>query len=356
MNKLIQTQALAQLLEIEPYTLLGLLLFVTYLFYRFFLRDASEERHKNIQNHFANITRHFLVLSLLFFTFLILNEVDTEWTHFRRIAPYVGLVTLLWGMIVFVKTCRLIVLQYLFMSSMQTGVPLLLVNIFSLLLSIVLVFWTASHVFGVQLAPLLATSAAFSIILGLALQDTLGNLFAGIAMQVDKTFEIGDWVEVVQGSQKTVGKVKELTWRSTIMDGFFDEVITIPNRVMAQAQVYNFSPKETPIVRSVIFRMAHGVNPDKVKEVLEGSIAGLSDIRGIPSPLCFISESNENHIAFKLVYNIDNYGSQYILADKVYRRGFEALEAQGLRMARPYIEYSAKVPTDIVPIPPTHSS
>lgn len=352
MNKLIQSQALAQLLEIEPYTLLGLLLLVTYLFYRFFLRDASEERHKNIQNHFANITRHFLVLSLLFFTFLIVNEVDTQWVHLRRIAPYVGLVTLLWGMIVFVKTCRLIVLQYLFMSSMQTGVPLLLVNIFSLLLSIILVFWTASHVFGVQLAPLLATSAAFSIILGLALQDTLGNLFAGIAMQIDKTFEIGDWVEVVQGQQKTVGKVKELTWRSTIMDGFFDEVITIPNRVMAQAQVYNFSPKEVPIVRSVIFRMAHGVNPDKVKEVLEGAVAGLSDIRGIPSPLCFISESNENFIAFKLVYHIDNYGSQYILADKVYRCGFEALEANGLRMARPYIEYTAKAAQDMAPIPP----
>ncbi|MBL7543022.1 MAG: mechanosensitive ion channel family protein [Bdellovibrionaceae bacterium] len=338
MNKLTQSQTLAHLLEIEPYTLLGLLLFVTYLFYRFFLRDASEERHRNIQKHFANITRHFLVLSLLFFTFLILNEVDTEWTHFRRIAPYVGIVTLLWGMIVFVKTCRLIVLQYLFMSSMQTGVPLLLVNIFSLLLSIVLVFWGASHIFDVQLAPLLATSAAFSIILGLALQDTLGNLFAGIAMQIDKTFEIGDWVEVVSGPVKTVGRVKELTWRSTILDGLFEEVVTIPNRVMAQAQVYNFSPKETSIIRSVTFRLNHGINPDQVKEILESSIAGLSDIRGIPSPLAYISDANENFIAYKLIFNIDNYGAQYVLGDKVYRKGFEALQAAGIKLARPYLE------------------
>lgn len=340
MNKLIQNQSLVQLLEIEPYTLLGLLLFVTYLFYRFFLRDASEERHRNIQNHFANITRHFLVLSLLFFTFLIVNEVDSEWTHFRRVAPYIGLITLLWGMIVFVKTCRLIVLQYLFMSSMQVGVPLLLVNIFSLLLSIILVFWTASNVFAVQLAPLLATSAAFSIILGLALQDTLGNLFAGIAMQIDKTFEIGDWVEVIQGTQKSVGRVKEITWRSTIMDGFFDEVITIPNRVIAQAQVSNFSPKDTPIIRSVIFKMAHGVDPEKVKEVLEGSVAGLSDIRGIPSPVAFINDTTETSINFKLVFHIDNYGAQYLLSDKVYRHGFEALVTNGLKLARPYMEIS----------------
>lgn len=354
MNKIIQLQALAHLLEIEPYTLLGLLVLVTYLFYRFFLRDASEERHRNIQNHFANITRHFLVLSLLFFTFLVLNEIDTEWTHYRRIASYVGLITLLWGMIVFVKTCRLIVLQYLFMSSMQTGVPLLLVNIFSLLLSIILVFWAASHIFGVQLAPLLATSAAFSIILGLALQDTLGNLFAGIAMQIDKTFEIGDWVEVASGSVKTVGRVKELTWRSTILDGFFDEVITIPNRNMAQAQVHNYSPKETSIVRSVTFRLNHGINPDQVKDLLEGSIAGLSDIRGIPSPLAYISDANEHFIAFKLVFNIDNYGMQFILADKVYRKGFEALQGAGIKLARPYLElYNTPPPSRELNNPPT---
>lgn len=338
MNKLIQTQELFQLLEIEPYTLLGLLLFVTYLFYRFFLRDASEERHRNIQNHFANITRHFLVLSLLFFTFLILAEINSEWTHFHRVAPYVGLVTLLWGMIVFVKTCRLIVLQYLFMSSMQTGVPLLLVNIFSLLLSIILVFWTASHVFGLQLAPLLATSAAFSIILGLALQDTLGNLFAGIAMQIDKSFELGDWLEITMGIQRMTGKVKEVTWRSTILEGLNDEVIAIPNRMMAQAQVSNFSPKESPIIRSVVFRIAHGANPETVKEVLEACVAGISDIRGIPSPLAYISDATEHYIAYKIAFNIDSYGSQYILSDKVYRKGFEALEAAGIKLARPHIE------------------
>lgn len=347
MNKFIQTQALLQLLEIEPYTLLGLLLFVTYLFYRFFLRDASEERHRNIQNHFANITRHFLVLSLLFFTFLILNEIDVEWSHIRRVAPYVGLVTLLWGMVVFVKTCRLIVLQYLFMSSMKTGVPLLLVNIFTLILSITLVFWTASHVFGLQLAPLLATSAAFSIILGLALQDTLGNLFAGVAMQVDKTFEIGDWVEVTSGIQRLTGRVKEITWRSTIMDGLNDELIAVPNRLMAQAQVSNFSPKDTPIIRSVVFRIAHGENPEKVKEVLEGSVAGLSEIRGIPSPLAYIADTNEHYLSYKIAFNIDNYGAQYILSDKVYRKGFEALEAAGIKLARPHLDV-----TNVNPPPP----
>lgn len=341
-EKFIQTQNLYSLLEIEPYILLGVLLIVTWLFYRFFLQGATEERHRNIQNHFKNIVRHFVILSLLFFFFLLLNESDIQSASFRRFTPYVALFTLAWGMIVFVKTCRLVVLQYLFMSSMQSGVPLLIVNIFSLLLSIVLIFWTASHVFGIQLGPLLATSAAFSIILGLALQDTLGNLFAGISMQIDKSFEIGDWLEITSGSQKVVGQVKEITWRSTVFQGLNDEIVTLPNRWMAQAQISNFSPSDSPIVRGVSFKIEHGTDPELVIETLEASVAGISEIRGIPSPIAYIREADENFLTFRLVFHIDNYGSQHTIGDKVYRNGFKALNQKGVRLARPYLEINTK--------------
>lgn len=346
-EKFIQTQNLYSLLEIEPYILLGVLLIVTWMFYRFFLQGASEERHRNIQNHFKNIVRHFIILSLLFFFFLLLNESDLQVPSIKRLTPYIGLFTLAWGMIVFVKTCRLVVLQYLFMSSMQSGVPLLIVNIFSLLLSVVLIFWTASHVFGIQLGPLLATSAAFSIILGLALQDTLGNLFAGISMQIDKSFEIGDWLEITSGSQKVVGQVKEITWRSTIFQGLYDEVVTLPNRWMAQAQISNFSPSDSPIIRGVSFKLEHGVNPEVVIEILETSIAGVSEIRGIPSPIAYIRDVDENNITFRLIFHIDNYGSQYTISDKVYRNGFKALTQKGIRLARPYLEINTKSPAPV---------
>lgn len=341
-TKFLQDQALRNLLEIEPYILLAILILVTYVFYRTLLRSVSEERHRNIRNHFGNIIRHFLVLSLLFFGYLFLNQITTEAFSLSRISPYVGIVTLIWGMIVFVKTCRLIVLQYLFMGSMQTGVPLLLVNIFSLLLSIILIFWTASHVFAIQLAPLLATSAAFSIILGLALQDTLGNLFAGIAMQIDKTFEIGNWIELSNGSTHISGKVSEITWRSTILVGWFQEVITLPNRMMAQAQISNFSPGDNPVIRSVIFKIKPGHDPKKIKSILEDSLHGLADIRGIPSAFSYVFEANNYYISYKLVYWIDDFGNQYLIGDKVYCRGFEALKSNGIELAMPYMEIETR--------------
>lgn len=67
----------------------------------------------------------------------------------------------------------------------------------------------------------------FSLILGLALQDTLGNLFAGVALQLDKPYEIGDWIEISPRAQVWVGQVEEISWRATTMIGLFDELLVL---------------------------------------------------------------------------------------------------------------------------------
>ncbi|KYG61260.1 mechanosensitive ion channel family protein [Bdellovibrio bacteriovorus] len=339
-EKFIKIQALYGLLELEPFILLGCLIAITWVFYKFFLKEASEERHRSIRNHFRTLVRHYIVLSFLFLVFIFLQTSEPQIGNVAKVTPYIAIVTFLWGNVVFVKTSRLIVLQYLFLGSMKHGVPLLLVNIFSLILSIVLLFWGVTHVFGLQVGPLLATSAAASVILGLALQDTLGNLFAGISLQLDRNFEIGDWLEIVSGIQKTTGQVREITWRSTTLVGFSDELITLPNRFMANATISNFSPPETPIVRSQVFRLAYGENVELAKQVLERTVAGIGEIRGIPAPWAYVNESNENWIQIKIIYFLDNYGSQFNVGDKVLIRGIEALRAANLKLARQVIEFS----------------
>lgn len=341
-EKLIKIQALYGLLELEPYILLGCLIAITWIFYKFFLREANEERHRSIRNHFRTLIRHYVILSFLFLLFIFLQTSEPQLGSLTKLTPYVALVTYIWGNVVFVKTSRLVVLQYLFLGSMKHGVPLLLVNIFSLILSIALALWGSVKIFGLELAPLLATSAAASVILGLALQDTLGNLFAGISLQVDRNFEIGDWLEVVSGIQKTTGQVREITWRSTTLVGFSDELITLPNRFMANATISNFSPPENPICRRQVFRLAYGQNMELAKQILERTVAGIGEIRGIPAPWAYVSDANENWVEMKIIYFIDNYGSQFNVGDKVYVRGIEALRAAHIKLARQVIELSDK--------------
>lgn len=339
-EKFIKIQALYGLLELEPFILLGALIAITWIFYKFFLKEASDERHRSIRNHFRTLLRHYVILAFLFLLFIFMQTSEPQIGRFAKFIPYVAFLTFVWGNVVFVKTSRLIVLQYLFLGSMKHGVPLLLVNIFSLILSIVLVFWGITHVFGLEVGPLLATSAAASVILGLALQDTLGNLFAGISLQLDRNFEIGDWLEITSGIQKATGQVREITWRSTTLVGFSDELITFPNRFMANAQISNFSPPDNPIVRRQIFRLAFGQNIELAKQILERTVAGVGEIRGIPAPWAYVSDTNEHWVELKIIYFIDNYGSQFNIGDKVYVRGIEALKAQGIKLARQVVELS----------------
>lgn len=326
-------EALAPFLQFEPYLLLGVLILSAWLFYKIFLPEVSEERHRNLARHHQALLKHFVTLSFFFGAYLLSRETP-DWPATARLTPYLGALAFLWGLIAFVRACRLWVLQYLFLQSMQEGVPLLIVNVFTLLLSITLAFWAAYRLFHLQLAPLLTTTAAFSIVLGLALQDTLGNLFAGISLQLEKNFEIGDWVEVVSGIHRTAGQVKDISWRSVSLVGLSDEMIILPNRFMAQAQISNFSPPDQPIVRSQTFRLPYGAPLDAAKDLLERAATEISDVRGLPAPLAYVAESAESWVTMKLIYFIDSYGSQHSIGDKVLRKGIEILRRNGIELAR----------------------
>lgn len=340
-DRLFQIQALYSLIHLEPYLLVLTLFAIAWMFYKFFLTEVSEERHKNLRTHHQSIAKHIAFLSIVFLLFMALQDkAELEWGWITRVTPYLALLTFVWGNIVFIKTARVLVLQYLFLGHMREGVPLLLVNVFTLILSLLLFFWGMSQIFGIQVAPLLATSAAFSIILGLAMQDTLGNLFAGISLQLDQNFEIGDWIEVIQGSQKTVGQVKEISWRSTLLHGLSDELITLPNRFMAQAQISNYSPPDHPILRWQIFRVPYNSPLEQVKDCLEASTAELADVRGIPAPFAYVSDTQDSWITFKLIYFIDSYGSQFAIGDKVLRKGLAALNKIGVKASRSQLEIS----------------
>lgn len=342
MDKLSFPASLYQVLDVELYVVLGILCFSTFLFYKSFLKRASQARHQNIQNHLKIINRHFFGLTVLFVAYLLSREQIDTFLFFKKVTPYLATITYIVGVQLFVRVCRLNVLMYLFLGSMTAGVPLLLVNIFSLILFVSISFWSVSHLFNVQIAPLVATSAAVSVILGLALQDTLGNLFAGISLQIDNTFEIGDWLEIQTGSVKVIGQVKELSWRGTVLTGLSDETITLPNKIVALSQISNYSPPSTPILRSQIFRLNHNQDHTQAKDLIERAVSQIADVRAIPSPLAFVADINENWTTIKVVYFIDSYGAQFLIGDKVLTLAQNALTANGYKLAHQTIEVKSE--------------
>ena len=324
-------------LQVEPVLFVALTAISSFLLYKLFLRGLTPERHRNLRNQFKNLIFHIFICCVFYSLFVLIREWPEVTPGFLRITPYFGLATIIWTSVVFVKTCRILIFEYLFFRSMTAGVPLLLVNIFTLGLSIVIAVWLLNSVFEFRLLPLVATSAVFSIVLGLALQETLGNLFSGIALQLDKPYAIGDWIEIFNGTQKLTGLVTEITWRATVLLSVTEEVITIPNRIVSQSQVNNYAAKTGPIIRSQVFRIPYGTSITKTKQILVKSISSTRGIRKLPEPIVLVAESAESWITLKLIYYIDDFGRQFLINDQVLTSALEALQSERLNLAPPKI-------------------
>ena len=89
---------------------------------------------------------------------------------------------------------------------------------------------------------LLTTSAVGAVVIGFALQDTLGNFFAGLAIQVEKPFRVGHWIRVGDFE----GKVQEVTWRATKLLTKAGQFVIVPNSVAAKDPILNYSEPTVP--------------------------------------------------------------------------------------------------------------
>ena len=336
-NKLSQPwiplEKISEVVQLEPALFTLFLTLLARLIYRTLMKEISEERHQALIALFRNLWIHTVISAFFFSTFWAMTRIDSPTSALERVIAYFGFVSLIAGTVVIVKVSRIFMFEYLFLSHMRVAVPLLLVNLFTLLLSILIGGWIATEIFSVRLAPVLATSAIFSLVLGLALQDTLGNLFAGVALQFDKPYEIGDWIEVTSGGQKWAGQVEEISWRATLLIGLTDEKIIFPNRVVSQAEIANFSGKGKPFIRSQNFKLHHSVNIPQARDTLVRAALRSKRIHVIPEPKAFVTEASDSWLNFRLIYFIDNYGSQFTIADEVITFCMEELKREQLEIA-----------------------
>jgi small-conductance mechanosensitive channel len=107
---------------------------------------------------------------------------------------------------------------------------------------------------------LVTTSAVSAVVIGFALQDTLGNAFAGLAIQSEKPFHVGQWVRV--GDHE--GRVAEVTWRATKLRTKAGNFVILPNNVVAKEAIVNYSEPAAPLRLDVEVGASYLVPPKQV--------------------------------------------------------------------------------------------
>jgi len=189
---------------------------------------------------------------------------------------------------------------------------------------------------GLDLASLVTTSAVITAVLAFSMQDTLGNVLGGIALQADRSIEIGDWIKVDDLS----GRVVDIGWRSTLVETRNWETVAIPNGVLMKTKftiVGRRRGQPTQLRRWVHFHAGYDHPPSRVIELAERAIAEaeINNVARLPLPTCVLLELDAGRCHYALRYFLTNIEDDDPTDSRVRIHVLAALQRAGIRIATP---------------------
>ena len=176
-----------------------------------------------------------------------------------------------------------------------------------------------SSVWGLNLGSLLAALGVGSLVIGLALQEPLGNLFNGISLLMAQPFRKGDWIEV--GDEK--GKVKDFNWRSVKIINRNNELVVIPNNVIGKETIKNLSRPSRVHAVLISIGISYNDPPAKVKEALSELALATDGVLNKPAPQPLTLSYDDFYITYGVKFYIRDFEDEIVLKDLLMSQLFD---------------------------------
>ncbi len=246
-------------------------------------------------------------------------------------------------LIIFGISFLLQLLGHLFFSkdnilSGKESIPKLGRDIIQFILVLISSAFVFSSIWGFDLGYLLTALGVGSFVIGLALQEPLGNLFNGIALLIAKPFEKGDWVEI--GDE--TGKIVDINWRSAKIVNRFNELIIIPNNALGKERIKNLSRPSKVHAEMIEIGFSYEDHPIKVKEALVAIAKASKNILTTPAPIAIVIAYDDFYINYGLKFFINDYADQILLKDEIMTKIYDVTKDSGLTIPFPIQEIHLK--------------
>ena len=213
----------------------------------------------------------------------------------------------------------------------ETRFPKLLLDMLRLILVLIGACFVVSGVWSQDLSGLLTALGVSSIVLGLALQNTLDNVMVGIAVLFERPFQVGDWITV--GS--LTGEVLEMNWRSVRVRTRARDLVIIPNSVIGKETLVNLSRPTKAHAESHVIGFSYDDPPNKVKRVLMGVVRSTRGVLSEPAPAIRTVNYAAYSIEYQVRYFVDDYPRVQEINDEFMTRVWYAAKRNGLNIPFP---------------------
>jgi small-conductance mechanosensitive channel len=259
------------------------------------------------------------------------------WLRHRELSAYADVRLALFAVTILAFTGLAGVLLFaVLLPRIGLRTPRILRDLVTGIAAIVAMIAAASRL-GFNLSGLIATSAVLTAVIGFSMQDTLGNIMGGLALQLDNSVKLGDWIKV---GNDVNGRVVEIRWRYTAVENRNWETVIIPNSVLMKGQVVVVGRRtDQPQYwrRWVWFNVDFRYQPSDVIECVETALRGVAIERVAkdPPPNCVLMDFHESYCRFAVRYMLTDIAVDDPTDSVVRTRIYFALKRAGIPLSIP---------------------
>ena len=219
--------------------------------------------------------------------------------------------------------------------------PPLLRDVIALILYLLLFGSLFTTIFNYDLRTLLGGGALLAAVLGLALQDTLGNLISGIALHMEDSFEVDDVIK----SGDFMGRVEDVSWRATKIRTYNNDVVMIPNSLLARERLEVF-PSNNPNARVLQVGIDYHFAPAMVIDVLQRAA---SHVEGVDREMpCFarVAGFGDSAVTYEIKYFMRDYMLRDLIDADIRKAVWYAMRRNQIAIPFPVRAYQPYTPPD----------
>lgn len=279
-----------------------------------------------------------LQLLLLFFLTLAIALFSSHWI--KKIFYSPRLIFILWLLVwffllvFFIKTLAYFIFDFLLLKKQGIHYPKLVKDVLVFILYIVGILLILNYYLNIKITVLLASSAVFTVVIGFALQDILGNLFSGIILNFEDSFKLNDWVRINEWE----GRVEQFGWRSFKIRAIDRELIVIPNQVASKAEVLIYGSEHQPVALKIKVGVSYQDSPDRVSETIGRVLGSMADICREPLPTVQLKNFGDFSLDYEVKFWVRDYAKHNVITAEVRRCIWYAFKRQNIQIPYPVRE------------------
>lgn len=298
------------------------------------------------RGNFSLFKQTVFQLFSLFFVTLALSLLNTRLVRDIFYSPKVvfilWLLVLVALMVLLIRMLTFFFFDVLFVRRQRGGYPRLIKEVVIFVLYVIGILLILNYYLNIRITLLLASSAVLTVIIGLAVQDILGNLFSGIMLNFEDSLKLGTWAKI----NNFEGRVEQFGWRSIKVRTIDQQLIVIPNQGASKADMLIYGAAPQPFAIKIQVGVSYRNRPDDVIGVIRRVLDSMGEVLKEPAPTVFVCDFADFAVLYEIKFWINDLGQRNPVTSEVRRKTWYAFKRHRIQIPFPVRDVYLKRESD----------